>query len=49
MIFYILRNYCKQMLKKYDGNVDKAIEEIKKHPARQRPLMGRVIDDKNEN
>ena len=48
MIFYILRNYCKQMLKKYDGNVDKAIEEIKKHPAK-RPLMGRVMmDDEKE-
>ena len=41
--------YCKQMLQKYGGDVDKAIEEIKKRPARQQPLMGRVIDDKNEN
>lgn len=40
---------CKMMLLKYDGDVDKAIEELKKQPARQRPLMGRVIDDKNEN
>lgn len=39
--------YCKQMLQKYDGDVDKAIEEIKKRPARQRqrPLMGRVMMD----
>ena len=41
--------YCKRMLQKYDGDVDKAIEEIKKHPARQRPLMGRVVmDDETE-
>ena len=40
--------YCKRMLQKYDGDVDKAIEEIKKHPAK-RPLMGRVVmDDEKE-
>ena len=33
--------YCKQMLQKYDGDVDKAIEEINNHPPK-RPLMGRV-------
>lgn len=36
---------CKMMLIKNYGDVDKAIEEIKKRPARQRPLMGRVIMD----
>lgn len=41
--------YCKQMLQKCGGDVDKAIEELKKRPARQQPLMGRVIDDKKEN
>ena len=35
---------CKQMLQKYDGDVDKAIEEINNHPPR-RPLMGRVVMD----
>ena len=42
--------YCKQMLQKYDGDVDKAIEEINNHPPkRQRPLMGRVMmDDEKE-
>lgn len=40
--------YCKQMLQKCGGDVDKAIEEIKKHPSR-RPLMGRVMmDDEKE-
>ena len=40
--------YCKQMLKKYDGDVDKAIEEINNHPPK-RPLMGRVVmDDEKE-
>ena len=39
---------CKQMLQKYDGDVDKAIEEINNHPPR-RPLMGRVVmDDETE-
>ena len=39
---------CKQMLQKCGGDVDKAIEEIKKHPSR-RPLMGRVMmDDEKE-
>ena len=39
---------CKQMLQKYDGDVDKAIEEINNHPPR-RPLMGRVVmDDEKE-
>ena len=33
--------YCKQMLQKYGGDVDKAIEEINNHPPK-RPLMGRV-------
>ena len=33
--------YCKRMLQKYDGDVDKAIEEINNHPPK-RPLMGRV-------
>ena len=36
---------CKMMLYKCGGDVDKAIEEIKKRPARQRPLMGRVMMD----
>ena len=36
--------YCKQMLQKYDGDVDKAIEEINNHPPK-RPLMGRVVMD----
>ena len=36
--------HCKQMLQKYDGDVDKAIEEINNHPPR-RPLMGRVVMD----
>lgn len=40
--------YCKQMLQKYDGDVDKAIEEINNHPPK-RPLMGRVMmDDEKE-
>lgn len=40
--------YCKQMLQKYDGDVDKAIEEINNHPPK-RPLMGRVVmDDEKE-
>ena len=40
---------CKQMLQKCGGDVDKAIEEIKKRPARQQPLMGRVMmDDEKE-
>ena len=40
--------YCKQMLKKYDGDVDKAIEEINNHPPK-RPLRGRVVmDDEKE-
>ena len=40
--------YCKQMLKKYGGDVDKAIEEINNHPPK-RPLMGRVMmDDEKE-
>ena len=40
--------YCKQMLQKCGGDVDKAIEELKKHPPR-RPLMGRVVmDDEKE-
>ena len=40
--------YCKQMLQKYGGDVDKAIEEINNHPPK-RPLMGRVImDDEKE-
>ena len=39
---------CKQMLQKYDGDVDKAIEEINNHPPR-RALMGRVVmDDETE-
>ena len=39
---------CKQMLQKCGGDVDKAIEELKKHPPR-RPLMGRVVmDDEKE-
>ena len=39
---------CKQMLQKYDGDVDKAIEEINSHPPK-RPLMGRVMmDDEKE-
>lgn len=36
--------YCKRMLQKYDGDVDKAIEEINNHPPK-RPLMGRVMMD----
>ena len=36
--------YCKRMLQKYDGDVDKAIEEINNHPPK-RPLMGRVVMD----
>ena len=36
--------YCKRMLQKYGGDVDKAIEEINNHPPR-RPLMGRVVKD----
>ena len=40
--------YCKRMLQKYDGDVDKAIEEINNHPPK-RPLMGRVVmDDEKE-
>ena len=40
--------YCKRMLQKYDGDVDKAIEEINNHPPK-RPLMGRVMmDDEKE-
>ena len=39
---------CKLMLMKYDGDVDKVIEELKKQPARQQPLMGRIIDNKKE-
>ena len=40
--------HCKQMLQKYDGDVDKAIEEINNHPPK-RPLMGRVVmDDEKE-
>ena len=40
--------YCKQMLQKCGGDVDKAIEELKKHPPK-RPLMGRVVmDDEKE-
>ena len=40
--------YCKQMLQKYGGDVDKAIEEINNHPPK-RPLMGRVVmDDEKE-
>lgn len=40
--------YCKQMLQKYDGDVDKAIEEINNHPPK-RALMGRVMmDDETE-
>ena len=40
--------YCKQMLQKYGGDVDKAIEEINNHPPK-RPLMGRVVmDDETE-
>ena len=39
---------CKLMLLKYDGDVDKAIEELKKQPVRQQPLMGRVIDNKKK-
>ena len=40
--------HCKQMLQKYDGDVDKAIEEINNHPPK-RPLMGRVMmDDEKE-
>lgn len=40
--------YCKQMLQKYGGDVDKAIEEINNHPPK-RPLMGRVMmDDEKE-
>lgn len=40
--------YCKRMLQKYDGDVDKAIEEINNNPPK-RPLMGRVMDDKKGN
>ena len=36
--------YCKKMLQKYDGDVEKAIEEINNHPPK-RPLMGRVMMD----
>ena len=36
--------YCKRMLQKYDGDVDKAIEEINNHPSK-RPLMGMVMMD----
>ena len=36
--------YCKRMLQKYGGDVDKAIEEINNHPSK-RPLMGRVMMD----
>lgn len=36
---------CKMMLIKNYGDVDKAIEELKKQPARQQPLMGRVVMD----
>lgn len=41
--------YCKKMLQKCGGDVDKAIEEIKKHPPR-RPLMGKVamVDETEE-
>ena len=40
--------YCKKMLKKCVGDVDKAIEEINNHPPK-RPLMGRVVmDDEKE-
>ena len=40
--------YCKRMLQKYGGDVDKAIEEINNHPPK-RPLMGRVVmDDETE-
>ena len=40
--------HCKRMLQKYDGDVDKAIEEINNHPPK-RPLMGRVVmDDEKE-
>ena len=40
--------YCKRMLQKYGGDVDKAIEEINNHPPK-RPLMGRVMmDDEKE-
>ena len=39
---------CKMMLLKHGGDVDKAIEELKKHPPK-RPLMGRVMmDDEKE-
>ena len=36
--------YCKKMLEKCGGDVDKAIDEIKKHPL-IRPLMGSVKKD----
>lgn len=36
--------YCKRMLQKYGGDVDKAIEEINNNPSK-RPLMGRVVMD----
>ena len=36
--------YCKRMLQKYDGDVDKVIEEINNHPPKS-PLMGRVMMD----
>ena len=40
--------YCKQMLQKCGGDVDKAIAEINNHPPK-RPLMGRVMmDDEKE-
>ena len=39
---------CKMMLIKNYGDVDKTIEELKKRPARQQPLMGRVSDNKKE-
>ena len=41
--------YCKKILQKCGGHIDKAIEEIKKHPPR-RPLMGKVemVDETEE-